>query len=191
MKNFLKNNKGEYGYISRQRIKEILKTLIMFLLSVAIYFIGYKTTGSNKNLLTVIAILGCLPASKSAVNMIMFLRAKGCSEQLYHKITAKSEGLPQLFDNVLTSYKHTFEISHFAYRGNNLIGITENPKCNIAEAEKHIETMCIQDGIKDITIKIFTDSSKYLNRLEQLCELEAESGHKTEAVLALMKVLSI
>ena len=191
MKNFLKSNKGEYGYISDQRKKEIIKTLLLFALCASIYITGYITTGSNKNLLTIVAILGCLPASKSAVSMIMFIKSKGCTEELHRKIAAKSKGLPQLYDNVLTSYQNTFEISHFAYRGNNLIGITENPKCKVAEAEKHVLTMCAQDGIKEITVKIFNDPAKYLSRLEQLCELENEDGAKTEAVLALIKVLSI
>ena len=191
MKNFLKSNKGKFGYIERQRKKEILKTLIMFGLSVAIYAAGYITTGTNKNLFTLVAILGCLPSSKSAVSMIMFIRAKGCSEKLYKKIEEHSNGLAQLYDLVLTSYNYTFELSHIVYRGNNLIGITENPKCRISEAEKHILTMSAQDGIKDITVKIFTDPAKYIARMEQLQELESEEGSKTEAVLSLMKVLSI
>ena len=58
----------------------------MFGISLAIYLAGYLTVHSNKNLLTIVAVLGCLPASKSAVSMIMFLRAKGCSEALKAKI---------------------------------------------------------------------------------------------------------
>lgn len=84
--------KGQYGYIKSQRKMEIIKTVSLFLLSLAIYLCGYWTTGTNKNLLTVVAILGCLPASKCAVNMIMFIRAKGCSEELYQKINPPYRG---------------------------------------------------------------------------------------------------
>ena len=77
-----KNKKGTYGYIGKQRRWEIIKTLLMFGISIALYTAGYIATKSNKNLLTLVAVLGCLPASKSAVNMIMFLKAKGCSAKL-------------------------------------------------------------------------------------------------------------
>lgn len=182
--------KGQYGYIKSQRKIEIIKTLSLFLLSLAIYLGGYITTGTNKNLLTIVAILGCLPASKCAVNMIMFLRARGCSEELYQKVSAHTGTLPCLYDSVLTSYESTFEIPHMVFRGNNLIGIAVNPKCKTAACEKHLQTMCAQNSIRDVNIKIFQDIPKYLNRLDQLRELSGEDT-RTEAVLSLVKAISI
>lgn len=48
-----------------------------FGVSIGLYVMGYVTTGSNKNLLTIVAVLGCLPACKSLVNLILFLKAEG------------------------------------------------------------------------------------------------------------------
>ena len=182
--------KGQYGYIKSQRKMEIIKTVSLFLLSLAIYLCGYWTTGTNKNLLTVVAILGCLPASKCAVNMIMFIRAKGCSEELYQKINPHTGELASLYDSVLTSYDSTFEIPHMVFRGNNLVGIAVNPKRKTAACEKHLQSMCSQNNIKDVNIKIFQDIPKYLNRLDQLGELSCEDT-QTEAVLALVKAISL
>ena len=72
--------------LKHQRKLEIAKTAVLFCLSLAVYLSGLLTTGTNKNLLTIVAVLGCLPASRSAVGMIMFLRAKGCSEELHERI---------------------------------------------------------------------------------------------------------
>lgn len=182
--------KGQYGYIKSQRKIEIIKTVSLFLLSLAIYLGGYWTTGTNKNLLTIVAVLGCLPASKCAVNMIMFFRAKGCSEELHRKIEPHTGGLPCLYDSVLTSYEATFEIPHLVFKGNNLIGIAVNPKCKTAACEKHLQSMCSQNNIKDVNIKIFQDIPKYLNRLDQLGNLYCEDT-QTEAVLSLVKAISI
>ena len=71
--------KGEYTYLSQRKKQEILKTIIMFGISAAVFLMGYLSAGSKNNLLTIAAVLGCLPASKSAVSMIMNLRVKGCS----------------------------------------------------------------------------------------------------------------
>ena len=78
--------KGTYGYIENHKAYVAIRTLIYFLLCVGLYVMGYVTTGSNKNLLTVVAILGCLPACKSLVNLIMFVKAKGCSQELMKKV---------------------------------------------------------------------------------------------------------
>lgn len=182
--------KGEYGYIASQRKKEIIRTIVLFLLSLAVYLCGYITTGSNKNLLTIVAVLGCLPACKSAVSMIMFLKAHGCSGELHDKITGRAVGLPQLYDNVVTSYEAAYELPHMVFKGNNLIGISVDPKCKVSACEKHIHSMCVQNNIHDVNIKIFTDVPKYLNRLDQLRELDCEDT-QTEAVLSLIKAISI
>ena len=63
--------KGCYGYLTRQKKKEIIKTVLFFALSLSVFAIGYATTGTKKNLLTIVAMLGFLPASKSMVSMIM------------------------------------------------------------------------------------------------------------------------
>lgn len=123
-----KTKKGDYGYLKHQRKLEIAKTAVLFCLSLAVYLSGLLTTGTNKNLLTIVAVLGCLPASRSAVGMIMFLRAKGCSEELHERILPHAQGLPQLYDVVLTSYDATFELVHLVFKGNSLIGLTVNPK---------------------------------------------------------------
>ena len=68
-----KAKKGEYSYLSWRKKQEILKTTVLFGISAAIFVMGYFSTGSKNNLLTVVAVLGCLPASKSAVSMIMNL----------------------------------------------------------------------------------------------------------------------
>ena len=61
---FWRNKKGTFGYIKRQRRWEIIRTMLMFGISIALYAAGYIATKSNKNLLTLAAVLGCLPASK-------------------------------------------------------------------------------------------------------------------------------
>ena len=84
-----KYTKGDYLYLQNKKKKEIIKTVVFFGISAALYIAGYITTGSNKNYLTIVAVLGCLPASKSAVSMIMNLKVKGCSETVYKMISNK------------------------------------------------------------------------------------------------------
>ena len=68
--------KGEMNYINTQKKYEIIRTILYFSVSLILFIAGYVTTKTKLNVLTIVAILGCLPASKSAVNMIMFLKYK-------------------------------------------------------------------------------------------------------------------
>ena len=93
--------KGSKDYIHTQKIYEVVRTVLYFGISLSLFAAGYITTGNRLNLLTVVAVLGCLPASKSAVNMIMFLRCKSLGRDVAAQI-APCEG--DLFCPV--SYTH-------------------------------------------------------------------------------------
>ena len=70
------NVKGTRNYINSQKKFEILRTLLYFALPLGLFLIGYITTKTKVNLMTIVAVVGCLPASKSLVGAIMFLRYK-------------------------------------------------------------------------------------------------------------------
>ena len=65
-----KIQKGKPGYLNYKRKVEILRTVIYFVIVLAIFALGYWQTHTRLNLLTVVAILGCLPASKALVGVI-------------------------------------------------------------------------------------------------------------------------
>lgn len=171
-------HKGQYGYMQYQKRFTLLRSLAYFGISFAIYLMGRLSTGTNANLLSVVAVLGCLPASKSLVNMIMFFRAKECSETLHQQIEQVVGDLEGGYDFFMTSYSSNFSLSHVVIRGNSLCGISEDPKCDVAKAEQHLEDMFRQNAFKGMTFKIFSDPSKYTERLSQLKKLE-KNGQET------------
>lgn len=183
--------KGSYGYIRNHRAVAALRTLLYFSVSIGLYIAGYVTTGTNKNLLTIVAVLGCLPACKSMVNFILFLRAKGCSEKLKNEVAEYDEKLIAFYDMYFTSYQKNFSISHMALKGNVLCGITENPNCDCSGAEKHLEQMMKQEGIKNMTVKIFSNNSKYIDRLNQLVKSDASDHRDQDDMVNMLYSISI
>lgn len=178
--------KGTENYLSTQKKYEVARTLIYFGLSAALFIAGYLQTKSRLNLLTVAAVLGCLPASKSAVAAIMFLRFKSCAPECAEKIKGHSQGLAVLYDCVFTSYKINFRISHLAVRGNTVCGFSEDPDFQENDFYKHIGDILKLDGHKEATVKIFVSLPKYTERLEQMKALE-EDESKTSAVIETLK----
>lgn len=178
--------KGTRNYLNTQKKYEIIRTVVYFAISLSLFAAGYIQTGRKANLLSIVAVLGCLPASKSAVGAIMFLRFKSCGEQTAAAIEEHSEGLHCLYDMVFTSYKRNFVVSHLAVCGNTVCGFAETQDFAENEFYRHINDILKLDGHKNITVKIFTNLSKYTERLKQMQSLE-EDESTTRAVIATLK----
>lgn len=182
--------KGTKDYINSQKKYEIIRTLLYFGISISLFVAGYIQTGRKANLLTIVAVLGCLPASKSAVSVIMFLRFKSCGADAASEIEKHCQGLHVLYDMVFTSYQKNYVVSHLAVQGNTVCGYSEKPDFLENDYYKHIDNILKMDGLKDVTVKVFTDLKKYTDRLEQMKELEADEG-RTEAVIATLKSVAL
>jgi len=182
--------KGKRNYLDTQKKYEVIRTVLYFAISLSLFVAGYVQTKERANLLTIVAVLGCLPASKSAVGAIMFLRFKSCREQAASEIEKHSQGLCCLYDMVFTSYKKNFQVAHMAVCGNTVCGFTEDEKFEENEFLKHIEGILKMDGHSGVSVKIFQSLPKYLERLEQMKQLEGEES-RTNAVTATLKSVAL
>ena len=181
--------KGQRNYINTQKKYEIIKTILLFAISFALFLAGYLTTHTRMNLLTLVAVLGCLPACKSAVNMIMFLRYKSLDEGTALKLQERAGNLPELFDLVFTSYDKNYQVDHLVYKDKNIVGFS-GADINEENLRKHLTEKLLVGGHKGLTIKIFNNEDKYLDRLEQLKGLDGKEDD-CEAVFATLKAISL
>jgi len=184
------NYKGTRNYLKTQKKYEIIRTLIYFGISISLFIAGWIATKERINLLTVVAILGCLPASKSAVGMIMYLRYSGCNKENGDAIESRMEGLQGLFDLVFTSYDKNHQVDHMTVKGNTLCGFTQDKKFDEQAFQKHMMAILKAENYKDVTVKVFSDLNKYLERLEQLKELDTDETN-TMGIMDTLKSVSL
>lgn len=182
--------KGEKNYLNTQKKYEIARTVLYFAISIILFIAGYISTGERLNLLSVVAALGCLPACKSLVDVIMFLRFKSCKESNLAVIEPLTGELHCLFDMVFTSYKINFHVGHMTICGNTVCGFSEDKAFDENAFHKHICDILKLDGHRDVTVKIFTDITKYTNRLEQLRALECDEK-TTKSIMSTLKSVSL
>lgn len=184
--------KGQFGFIKYRRTFHLIFSVILYAMAVALYFAGIKATGDNKNLLTVVAILGCLPASQSLVTAILGFRAKCCSRELYENIEKNvDETMVSLYDLYFTTYDKNYPISHIVIKNNCMCGVMEHTKHSANDFEKYLEDTFTKNGIKGVSVKIFEKSmeEKYLNRIGELKKLEpSKSVMQDEAVKLLFDI---
>lgn len=192
-----KIQKGDYGYLASQRKTEIIKTVLLFAISIAVYITGYISSGSRENLFTVVAVLGLLPASKSTVSVIMFLRFQTGSREVYEKISKAAGTMPVFYDSVITTTQKSYPVNAFFCRGANLCGYTEKTDADVKAVEKHIREMLYVNQLKKVTVKLYTNLDAYLARMDALRDIETEEiinddgVTREEQVIALIRSLSL
>lgn len=164
--------KGTKNYLSSQRKYEVIRTILYFCISLSLFFAGLIATKTRTNLLTIVAILGCLPASKSLVETIMYFKYKSLDSSNVSMIEASEESLFCLYDLVLTTREKTFPVGHMVICDQTIIGFIESAKTSEHDCEEHIKKCLKTDHFTDITVKMFKDISKYTERMNQLASLQ-------------------
>lgn len=172
--------KGEYEYVKDHRMRICIFTAILFIISLSLYIAGYITTKSNKNYLTIVAILGLLPASKSLVSVIMNFRVKVTDIDFKNEIESRIGNLTGMFHMYFTSYDSNFYINHLVITDNSLIGFSDDSKFDEKKFKDHLEKHMKIDGIENITIKVFNDKNAYFKRLDELNKITDSNNTNTK-----------
>ncbi|MDO5573372.1 MAG: hypothetical protein Q4G60_05250 [bacterium] len=187
-----KIQKGQYGYIGYQKKVAIIRTLTLFAIAFMILIIGLYTTGTKSNALTIIAILGMLPASKSAVNMIMFLRYRDSSQELYHNTQELAKQLPMNYDLVFTMPDKSFQVQQIACNQNTVCGYRDGDEQSLKKLQQHISSVLQSNHLSNVEIKIWNDYESFLKRLMQMQEKYNPSEDTTSSqILSLLQAISL
>jgi hypothetical protein len=174
--------KGDHGYIAYRKKIGIIRTGIFAALVFGIFFTGLIAFGSSKNVLSIVAAVLCLPTGWSAVNLIMFIRARGCSDRAFSRIQESKGGLLVRYDQVITSYDRNFNVSASTVLDKNICVLMEDDKCDAIDLEKHIKKMMAQNGYSSYSIKVFKSPEEFCKRLIQLERIRSEKNIDPRAI---------
>ena len=186
--------KGKAGYIRQKKKIELLKTILEFGIVIALFITGYVTTKTRLNLLTLVAVLGCLPASKAMVGWLMLIPQKSLEQEKVKEIEENGGNLTKAYDMILTSYEHVMPINSLAIVGNTVCGYTDCEKMPTAYAEQYIRKTLANNYYEKVSVKIFKDYQAYLSRLEgmnALTDKEQENREQEEGILHVILTLSM
>lgn len=176
MKNTKKKiRKGDFGYIQHEKIRRFLVTLLLFAIPMSAFVGAYLITGTKKNIITVIAMVGCLPACKSLVGFIVMFLQKSMDESSYRKIKEHAKDLVMSYEMYLTTYEKSTFVESFAICGNKVIGYSSRIDGSPQFVEQHVKKILKQNGYK-VDVKVMTELKPYLERLDYL------NAHKEEMV---------
>lgn len=168
----MKVRKGDFGYFKREKKKRSLITLLLFAVPLLIFFSGILYFKTRLNLMTIVAVVGCLPACKSAVSTVMAFMQKSLEEEEYHKISQAAGGLTMVYEMYLTSYEKSGYVDAFAICGNEVVGYSSSPKTDAKYMGNHVQKILRQNGY-GVNVKVLKELNPYLERLNSLNEHRA------------------
>ena len=166
-KNENKVRKGDYGYLASEKKKRILITAILFAVPLGIFFSAMIYFKTRLTIWTVIAVVGCLPACKSMVSLIMIFRAKPVAPQVYEEISEHAGRILMSYEMYMTFYEKSASIDAFAICGNTVVGFSSDPKIDTAFMEREAQKILRGNGFK-ANVKIFTRLPQFLERLDSM-----------------------
>lgn len=163
----MKAEKGDFGYIKAQKKKRTLITLGLFAIPLVIFLTGLHETGTRLNMFTFVAIMGCLPASRSAVGMIMMLLQKPVDPEVYRKVEERAGDLVRAYELAISAYEKNTPLDSLVICGYHVAAYCSRPGTDTAFAEKHIKEILKGNGFR-ADVKIFQDAKPYLDRVSYL-----------------------
>ena len=173
----MKITKGMSGYIRSQKKKRILITILLFGISIAVFLAGYLTTHTRNNLLTIVAILGCLPAARSAVSMILLLPYRSLEEEKVKAVREAAPGNVLVFDLVLTSSEKIMAVDALLVSKHLLCGYVAQTKAPVSEIEAYLAKILRDNHYEKVTVKLFSDYDAFYKRVGA-CKRGATSGKR-------------
>lgn len=175
-----KVEKGSCGYLDYQKKVEIIRTIIYFAIVAAILLLGYSQTHTKKNLLTVVAIVGCLPASKALVGVITRFPHHSVKPETAQEISSKAAHLTTVFDLVVTSTEKIMPIDCLVISGNKVFGYTSNPKVDLHITANYLKSAVENTHPMLVSVKLFNQYSAFLSRVEGLENIAAVEKEDTK-----------
>lgn len=166
--------KGDHGYIDTHKKAQLFKTFVFFLLPAVIFIVGYVTTKTRLNLFTVVAVVGCLPACKELVNVILFCRRRSIPKELYTELECHTDGMEHAYELILTTYEKNYPIHSLVIRGNEIAGYTTLKNTDLKPLENHITKVLKENGISGVHVHVFAELKAYLDRVDALAKKEPE-----------------
>lgn len=191
----MKIKKGDAGYIGQRKRNVIIKTVLEFGIVIALFVLGIWQTGDRLNLLTVVAILGCLPASKALVEVIMIAPHHSISQEIREVIEANTTYVTKAYDMVFTSEKKIMPVDSIVISEYTICGYTSKEKVDTNEVAKHLKKYLNANKFSKVSVKIFDNYSTYISRIKEMNHLamdkEDDVKEKEMAIRQLILNLSL
>lgn len=187
--NFLKIKKGTYGYIDAKKKKQLLWTIVLFLIVFVIFITGILINKTRLNVLTVVAVCGVMPAARALLSYIMLFKYHTFEKEIYDKIKEHEGTLTMGYEYVITTEKEVLSVTSAAICGKTLCVYTMQKEFDEKKCTEYLKGMMKNNDMEGISIKIFKEFHAYLRRMDEMNENLADHERNLENEQKLLMLL--
>ena len=159
--------KGEFGYVAAEKKRKFLITAILFAVPLLIFFTAMMYFKTRLTIWTVIAVVGCLPACKMLVNLIMLFRCPSMDPEIYSQIQKHCKSLVMSYEMYMTFYEKSAYIDAVAVCGNTVVAYSSDPKIDTEFMAQECQKIVRKNGYK-VDVKILKELRPFLDRLDSM-----------------------
>ncbi len=183
-----KISKGEHGYLSYVKKRDLRYILITIVFAVLVFVAGILKWKTKSNIATVIAVMSFLPACKRIVNLIVLMPFKPMSEELYKKI---SEHVPEnavaFTDTVFSSEQRMYKFEHAVLTNVGMYAYSEMGQVKNYDCDTYLNDGFERRGIS-CRVKIYSKSDDYINLIKRI---NSDEEFKNDDAKAFFKSLIV
>ncbi len=187
MKNKNKIEKGNYGYINKNKLKQLGMTLLLLAIVLIIFYTGIIRYHHTKSIFTVLAAVSAIPAAKYGVAYLVMFPYKTGDAEKYKKISAY-KNVKILSDLLISSPEKIYNIELAAVRDNSVYCYSPIDKYDNVVIEKYVRSF-LETECKVSAVKVFKDFIQFKKSVEILDK--NEQGKYDKRIGELMTVYSM
>lgn len=185
MKN--KIEKGSYGYINKNKIKQLTITLVLLAIVVVIFYTGIIKYHHTKSIFTVLAAVSAIPAAKYGVAYIVMFPYKTGDSKYYEELSIY-KNVNLLSDLLISSPEKIYNIEFAAVRDNAVYCYAPIDKYDNIVIEKYIKSF-LEKECKVSAVKVYKEFKQFKKSVEALDK--NEQGKYDKRIGELMTVYSM
>ena len=156
---------GEFGYLAYKKSRNMIKTIIAFVVVLVIFIIGFIIWKSKNNYLTMLAVVLVLPAAKFAVSYFVLIPHKNCDLELKNEIEERKGELNSVYDLVVSNKQKPVGIMAAVISDNQILAYTSAPK-----ADKNLFETSVKEFLKNekltCAVLLYKDKDTYLEKVK-------------------------
>ncbi len=183
------------GYLQNVKKRELIKCILQWVLVVGFLIVGFIIFGTKLNILTMVAVLGCLPASKATVAVVVRWPIKSMDEEMINRVVQNTEYVTTSFDVTLTSNEKIMPLQCVVISNNTVYGYTDSKKVGVQSTANYMKAFLKKNNFDHLNVKVFNEFVPFVSRVEGLNNIasieKADTREKEETIKNVMKLYSM
>lgn len=179
-----KIKKGDIGYIDKNKILQLMISLILLVMVGIIYYTGIIKYHNTKNIYTVLAAVSAIPMAKFAVAYLVMFPYKSSSTKQY-EILEKYTEVKLISDLLISSKEKIINVEFAGVRDNSVFCYIPDKKYDKVTCEKYIKSF-LETECKVSSVKVYKEFNKFEKGMAVLNKNETGKYDKRIAELLLI-----